>query len=351
MAYTRVLMQQGQPIRPQLQHSGQRGPDGPSSASPGSGSVSSGRDVGPCGYWILTAPHTGTTCWSPDHSASRCYRRLVDLHCERSGSDAIPSHWPSRLRQGTARPIQLYPPRLGPFPTAQAGPCVSSLGACVVSSLGASNVLCVGAAATASSVQAFVTGSCTTSATAPLSFTIDSGASRCFFRDYTALTPQHTHVTVALADPSVGPVVAHYTTTLLCPAAPSGVLICYYTPSFSRNLFDPEGRPVGFPAWLRKLKHYLGSRLENDIPLSEHAAGELKAPPTPAPLGDDASADDQAVYAQRRTELRRWAAHDNATILAITALLPPTEQEHFAQEETAHALMKFVIARYSTPVT
>ncbi|CAI7900053.1 unnamed protein product [Closterium sp. NIES-53] len=108
--------------------------------------------------------------------------------------------------------------------------------------------------------------------------------------------------------------------------------------------FDLEGRPIDFPAWLRKLKLYLGSRLE-------HAAGALKAPPTPAPLGDNASAVDQTVYAQRRTELRHWAARDNATILAITTLLPPTEQEHFVQEETAHALMKAMLTRYSTPVT
>ncbi|CAI7834781.1 unnamed protein product [Closterium sp. NIES-53] len=41
---------------------------------------------------------------------------------------------------------------------------------------------------------------------------------------------------VAVADPSVGPVVAHITTTLPCPGAPSGFLTGYYTPSFSRNL-------------------------------------------------------------------------------------------------------------------
>ncbi|CAI7803759.1 unnamed protein product [Closterium sp. NIES-54] len=58
----------------------------------------------------------------------------------------------------------------------------------------------------------------------------------CFFRDCTDLTPLHTPVTVALADPSVGSVIAHSTTILPCPAAPSGFLTGYYTPSFSRNL-------------------------------------------------------------------------------------------------------------------
>ncbi|CAI7739362.1 unnamed protein product [Closterium sp. NIES-54] len=97
-------------------------------------------------------------------------------------------------------------------------------------------VLSVGAAATTRLEPAFVAGSGATSPTARLSFTLDSGASSCFFRDCTNLTPLHTPVTVALADPSVGSVVAKSTTTLPCPAAPSGFFTGYYTPSFSRNL-------------------------------------------------------------------------------------------------------------------
>ncbi|CAI7876154.1 unnamed protein product, partial [Closterium sp. NIES-54] len=101
---------------------------------------------------------------------------------------------------------------------------------------GASEGPCVGAAATASLGQAFVAGTGTTSVTMPLSFTLYSGASSCFFRDSTDLMPLCTPVTVTLADPSVVPVVAHSTTTLPCPAALLGVLTGYYTPSFSRNL-------------------------------------------------------------------------------------------------------------------
>ncbi|CAI7813868.1 unnamed protein product [Closterium sp. NIES-54] len=100
----------------------------------------------------------------------------------------------------------------------------------------ASEVLSVGDAATTSLVPAFVDGSGATSPTAQLSFTLDSGASSCFFHDCTDLTPLHTPVTVALSDPSMGSVVARSTTTLPCPTAPSGFLIGYYTPSFSWNL-------------------------------------------------------------------------------------------------------------------
>ncbi|CAI7846957.1 unnamed protein product [Closterium sp. NIES-53] len=52
-------------------------------------------------------------------------------------------------------------------------------------------------------------------------FTLDSGASRSFFRDSTTLTPLSRPVTVFLADPSGGPVLAHSSTVLPCPAAPS----------------------------------------------------------------------------------------------------------------------------------
>ncbi|CAI5953347.1 unnamed protein product [Closterium sp. NIES-65] len=43
-------------------------------------------------------------------------------------------------------------------------------------------------------------------------------------------------VAVSLADPSGGPVLAHFSTLLPCPAAPSGTLSSLYLPSFSTNL-------------------------------------------------------------------------------------------------------------------
>ncbi|CAI7833166.1 unnamed protein product [Closterium sp. NIES-53] len=69
-----------------------------------------------------------------------------------------------------------------------------------------------------------------------LSFTLDSGASQCFFRDHTTLTPLLAPVPVALADASSGPTVARSSTTLLCPVVPSGVLRGLHIPLFTRNL-------------------------------------------------------------------------------------------------------------------
>ncbi|CAI6002227.1 unnamed protein product [Closterium sp. NIES-64] len=76
----------------------------------------------------------------------------------------------------------------------------------------------------------------TVSTAALHTFTLDSGASRCFFRDRTALEPLARPVAVSLADPSGGPVLATSSTVLPCPAVPSGTLSGLHLPSFSTNL-------------------------------------------------------------------------------------------------------------------
>ncbi|CAI7839231.1 unnamed protein product, partial [Closterium sp. NIES-53] len=67
-------------------------------------------------------------------------------------------------------------------------------------------------------------------------FALDSGASCCFFRDSTTVTPLTAPVLVTLADPFGGPVVARGATVLPCLAAPSGLLIGLHLPSFAKNL-------------------------------------------------------------------------------------------------------------------
>ncbi|CAI7928137.1 unnamed protein product [Closterium sp. NIES-54] len=67
-------------------------------------------------------------------------------------------------------------------------------------------------------------------------FTLDSGASRCFFHDSTIVTLLTVPVPVPLADPSGGPVVARGATVLPCPAAPSGLLTGLHLPLFAKNL-------------------------------------------------------------------------------------------------------------------
>ncbi|CAI5968469.1 unnamed protein product [Closterium sp. NIES-65] len=76
----------------------------------------------------------------------------------------------------------------------------------------------------------------TASAQALHTFTLDSGASRSFFRDCTTLSLLSRLVAVSLADPSGGPVLANSSTVLLCLAVPSGSLSGLHLPSFSTNL-------------------------------------------------------------------------------------------------------------------
>ncbi|CAI7765187.1 unnamed protein product [Closterium sp. NIES-54] len=99
----------------------------------------------------------------------------------------------------------------------------------------------IAAAALGASVSAAPdAGASALSGTAPTeslhTFTLDSGASRSFFRDSTTLTPLSRPVAVSLADPSGGPVLAHSSTVLPCLAAPSGLLSGLHLPSFSTNL-------------------------------------------------------------------------------------------------------------------
>ncbi|CAI7759535.1 unnamed protein product, partial [Closterium sp. NIES-53] len=102
--------------------------------------------------------------------------------------------------------------------------------------LGAGETAALGASASAAPGAGEFALLGTASAQVFHTFTLDSGASRSFFRDRTTLTPLSRPVAVSLADPSGGPVLASFSTVLPCPAAPSGTLSGLYLPSFSTNL-------------------------------------------------------------------------------------------------------------------
>ncbi|CAI7813520.1 unnamed protein product [Closterium sp. NIES-54] len=67
-------------------------------------------------------------------------------------------------------------------------------------------------------------------------FTLDSGASRCFFRDSTTVTPLTAPIPNTLPDPSGRAVFVRDATVLPCLAAPSGLLTGLHLPSFAKNL-------------------------------------------------------------------------------------------------------------------
>ncbi|CAI7831563.1 unnamed protein product [Closterium sp. NIES-54] len=120
------------------------------------------------------------------------------------------------------------PPDPGTVAAAPGAGASAPPGSCATAALGASACAAPGA------------GTSPLSGTAPTesfhTFTLDSGASRSFFRDSTTLTLLSRPVAVSFADPSGGPVLAHSSTVLPCPVAPSGLLVGLHLPSFSTNL-------------------------------------------------------------------------------------------------------------------
>ncbi|CAI7877860.1 unnamed protein product [Closterium sp. NIES-54] len=128
-------------------------------------------------------------------------------------------------------------PGIGTSETAPPGASVSSpLGPGEAAALGASASAALGPGEAAAPGACPSTLAGTASTEALHTFTLDSGASRCFFRDRTALEQLARPVAVSLADPSGGPVIATSSTVLPCPAVPSGTLSGLYLPSFSTNL-------------------------------------------------------------------------------------------------------------------
>ncbi|CAI7886109.1 unnamed protein product [Closterium sp. NIES-54] len=117
-------------------------------------------------------------------------------------------------------------------------------------------------------------------------FTLDSGASRCFFRDCTTLTPLAALAPISLADPTGGPLVARASTVLPCPALPSGSLSGLHLPTFSTNLEryfllvvdDYTRYTTVFPlqrkadvsgvliSWIRATRRQLRERFSQDLP-------------------------------------------------------------------------------------
>ncbi|CAI7816378.1 unnamed protein product [Closterium sp. NIES-53] len=197
--------------------------------------------AGPCTYVLRTSTRSGEVCGLP-HTTQCCFGRLTDAWRTQFPDAVELPHWHDLLLQNVpifdldfdailAAMYALaditegdYYLRVSPDP----GTVAAALGASAAAALGASASAAPGA------------GTSHLLGTAPTeslhTFTLDSGALRSFFRDSTTLTPLRRPVAVSLADPSVGQVLAHFSTVLPCPAAPSGLLSGLHLPSFSTNL-------------------------------------------------------------------------------------------------------------------
>ncbi|CAI7758601.1 unnamed protein product, partial [Closterium sp. NIES-53] len=175
---------------------------------------------GICPYVIRTGDHAGQTCGRL-HTQHRCFSRLDNAWRAEFGDIVELLRWADLLESR----IAIFDLNFDAILSAMYALSVSAEGDCY---------RCVppdpsiAAAALGASESGTLPG--TAPAKALHTFTLDSGASRCFFRDSTTLTPLPAPVLVRLADPSEGPVVARSSAVLPCPVIPSGSLSGLHLP-------------------------------------------------------------------------------------------------------------------------
>ncbi|CAI7803659.1 unnamed protein product [Closterium sp. NIES-54] len=165
-----------------------------------------GASGGTCSYVIRTDDCAGQTCGRL-HTQHRCFSRLDDAWRAEFGDDVELPRWADLLGSR----IAIFDLDFDAILSAMYALSVSAEGDCY---------LCVprdpgiAAAALGASDSGTLPGIAPPQALH--TFTLDSGASACFFRDSTTLTPLSTPIPVRLADPSGGPVVARSSIVLSC---------------------------------------------------------------------------------------------------------------------------------------
>ncbi|CAI7840487.1 unnamed protein product [Closterium sp. NIES-53] len=204
-----------------------------------------GTSGGSCPYVIRTGERAGQTCGRL-HTQHRCFSRLDDAWHAEFGDDVELPRWADLLSvEGDY--YRCVPPEPG-----------------------------INAAALNATESGTLPG--TTPAEALHTFTLDSGASRCFFCDSTTLTPLPAPVPVRLVDPSEGPVMGRSSTVLPCPAVPSSALSGLHLPSFSTNLTLLWHHRLGHPSL--PCLHGMHSRLlVSGLPRSLPPLSPSPAPP------------------------------------------------------------------------
>ncbi|CAI7751634.1 unnamed protein product [Closterium sp. NIES-54] len=267
-----------------------------------------------CATCWVSASTTGKLKGQPCgklHTKYRCFGRLEDAWVDEYGDEAIVPNWLKLQGMGVdvyaLDFVQINKAIYAMYVTelsdegacyscvpGDAGVAAASLGAIKsTAALGASESSVAGASEYVASAEALHT------------FTLDSGASRCFFHDCTTLTPLAAPVPVSLADPTGGPVVTRASTVLPCPAVPSGSLSGLHLPPFSTNLVSnaalqdvwvdtltPGGQRVAISScscrvlshqtllWHHRLGHpSLARLLVSSLPMSLPSLPRSPAPP------------------------------------------------------------------------
>ncbi|CAI7740834.1 unnamed protein product [Closterium sp. NIES-53] len=178
-----------------------------------------------CPYVIRIGDRAGQTCGKV-HTQHRCYSRLDDAWRAEFGDEAVCPRWSELLRPG----VDIFANDYDAILVAMYTLSVSAEGDRYLYVPPDPSIEAVALGAGESALPG------TALAEALHTFTLDLGASRCFFCDSTTLTPLPAPVLVRLADPSGGPVLVRSSTVLPCLAVPSGSLSGLHLPSFSMNL-------------------------------------------------------------------------------------------------------------------
>ncbi|CAI7748122.1 unnamed protein product [Closterium sp. NIES-54] len=161
--------------------------------------------VGPCTYVLRTGGHHGETCGLP-HTAQRCFGRLTDAWRAQFPDAVELPRWHDLLRQNVA----IFDLDFNAILAAMYALTDSVEGDCYLSVPPDPGIEAAALGASASAAPG-------------------TGESAAPGAGESALS-------VALADPSGGPLLAHSSTVLPCPAAPSGLLSGLHLPSFSMSL-------------------------------------------------------------------------------------------------------------------
>ncbi|CAI7906497.1 unnamed protein product [Closterium sp. NIES-54] len=217
--------------------------------SSGSGGTRGGRGASggsvSCPYVTRTGDRAGQICGKP-HTQHRCFSHLDDAWCAEFGDEAERPRWAELLRSG----VDIFALYYDAILTAMYALSISAQGGCYLCVPPDPGIEAAAIGASESALPSIAPPE------ALHTFTLDSGSSRCFFRDSTTLTPLPAPVPVRLADPSGDAILARSSTVLTCPAVPSGPLsgstsllvsppIAPYSP-----VAPPPGSPLhATPSW------------------------------------------------------------------------------------------------------
>ncbi|CAI7904903.1 unnamed protein product [Closterium sp. NIES-54] len=262
--------------------------------------------AGPCAYVLRTGTRSGEVCGLP-HTTQRCFSRLTDAWRTQFPDAVELPRWHDLLLQN----VPIFDLDFDAILAAMYALADITEGHCYLRVPPDPGTVAAALGANASAAPG--AGASPPSGTAPTesfhTFTLDSGASRSFFRDSTTLTPLRRLVAVSLADPSGGLVLAHSSTVLPCPAAPSGLLSGLHLPSFSTNLVSGADLQ---DAWVDKftpggqrVTHCTCSRTGRHLATFTRRPGSslytLTTVPPPVPASGQVAASSQVFAAASRS--------------------------------------------------